>query len=109
MNPIRVLLALFAAAAILGCGAPRPDAVQADQAPATSEPESVPVEAVTLNCPVMPSMEVDVAQAVAEGRFVDHEGRRFVFCCPGCPEVFKKNPERYAEAESIPIPEEPAG
>ena len=27
--------------------------------------------------------------------YVDHEGRRIYFCCPACPETFKKNPSKY--------------
>lgn len=107
MRHIRLVLALSAAAVILGCGPSSNDA----SAPAAAAPTETaePAAAVTkVNCPVMPSMEVDVAQAVAEGLYVDHEGRRYVFCCGGCPEVFKKDPARYADAESVPIPDEPA-
>lgn len=106
MRHFRFVLALSAAAVVLGCGSSTTDT----PAPAAAAPsETVEPAAVTkVNCPVMPSMEVDVAQAVADGLYVDHEGRRYVFCCPGCPEVFKKDPARYADAESVPIPVEPA-
>ena len=27
--------------------------------------------------------------------YVDHEGKRVYFCCPACPETFRKDPARY--------------
>jgi len=27
--------------------------------------------------------------------FADYAGKRVYFCCPGCEETFKKNPETY--------------
>ncbi len=27
--------------------------------------------------------------------YVDYQGQRIYFCCPGCIDVFKKNPEAY--------------
>lgn len=27
--------------------------------------------------------------------YADYQGQRVYFCCPGCPEAFKKNPEAY--------------
>lgn len=39
-------------------------------------------------CPVMGS-------AVNKKLFEDHEGKRVYFCCEGCREPFKKNPEKY--------------
>lgn len=29
--------------------------------------------------------------------FIDHNGKRIYFCCSGCIENFKKNPEKYLE------------
>jgi YHS domain-containing protein len=39
-------------------------------------------------CPVMGG-EIDKAI------FVDYNGKRIYFCCAGCPNEFKKNPEKY--------------
>jgi len=36
--------------------------------------------------------------------YVDYQGKRIYFCCPGCPAEFKKDPEKYLkkmEAEGI--------
>lgn len=29
--------------------------------------------------------------------FQDYKGQRYYFCCEGCPESFKKEPEKYAD------------
>jgi YHS domain-containing protein len=29
--------------------------------------------------------------------YVDYKGQRIYFCCPGCPDIFKKDPERYLQ------------
>lgn len=29
--------------------------------------------------------------------FVDYQGERIYFCCPGCPEVFNKDPAKYVK------------
>ncbi len=39
-------------------------------------------------CPVM-------GNPVDPKVFVDHNGRRIGFCCPGCDDLFKANPEKY--------------
>jgi YHS domain-containing protein len=36
--------------------------------------------------------------------YVDYQGKRIYFCCPGCPAEFSKDPEKYLkkmEAEGI--------
>ncbi|MGO9620472.1 MAG: YHS domain-containing protein [Desulfobaccales bacterium] len=36
--------------------------------------------------------------------FIDYQGKRIYFCCPGCPAEFSKDPEKYLkkmEAEGI--------
>lgn len=61
-----------------------------------------------VSCAVMPNDKVDVAKATANKMFADYKGRRFYFCCEGCPDAFKKNPEKYAKtAESTAIPKAP--
>ncbi|MEX2242295.1 MAG: YHS domain-containing protein [Fimbriimonadaceae bacterium] len=46
-----------------------------------------------LICPVMKSVIKSENTAVG---FHDHEGKRYYFCCDGCPEVFKKDPAKWA-------------
>ncbi len=45
-------------------------------------------------------MTVDVARAEAAGLLVEHEGRTYAFCRPGCRRAFLEGPEEYvAQAE----------
>jgi YHS domain-containing protein len=57
-----------------------------------------------VHCPVMSANVVDVAQATKSKLYLDYKGRRYLFCCGGCPAAFKASPEKYKNAESIPIP-----
>ena len=53
--------------------------------------------------------KLDVAKATKSHMFTDYKGRRYFFCCDGCPQTFKKNPAKYAKtATSIPTPVSPA-
>jgi len=56
------------------------------------EPAANTVEATgeqTL-CPVMD-------QPINKELFVEYEGKKVYFCCPGCEETFAKAPEKYIE------------
>ena len=49
--------------------------------------------------------KIDIAQATKDKMFADYKGRRYFFCCNGCPQEFKANPAKFAKtAESIPTP-----
>jgi YHS domain-containing protein len=56
-------------------------------------------------CPVL-------AGNVDKKVYTDYKGHRYYFCCKGCDEQFKKNPEKYIEkmkAEGITPEKTPAG
>ena len=57
-----------------------------------------------VECPVMKGHKVNVKEATGKKAFADHKGRRYFFCCAGCAPEFKKNPEKFAKAESLPTP-----
>lgn len=40
-------------------------------------------------CPVMQKNKINPKV------FVDHEGRRVYFCCPGCTDAFEQDPQRF--------------
>jgi len=61
----------------------------------------------TIHCAVMPDDEVVIAKATKDKMYQDYKGRRYFFCCTGCPSAFAKNPAKYAKAESIPTPKAP--
>jgi YHS domain-containing protein len=61
-----------------------------------------------VKCPVMKASKVNIASATKAKMFADYKGRRYFFCCAGCPEAFKANPAKFAKgAESIPTPKKP--
>jgi YHS domain-containing protein len=61
-------------------------------------------------CPVM------AGGKIKKSLYVDHDGKRIYFCCPGCPRAFKKDPEKYLKKlkaegvalEDAPVAEAPA-
>ena len=62
-----------------------------------------------VKCPVMRGNSVDIAAATKAKMFSDYKGRRYFFCCPGCPGAFKANPAKFAKgAQSIPTPKKKA-
>ena len=57
-----------------------------------------------IRCAVQGS-KTSIKQAMKDKMFTDYKGRRYFFCCSGCPEEFKAHPEKYAKkADSIPTP-----
>jgi YHS domain-containing protein len=42
-------------------------------------------------------MTVDVEQARADDRTLDHDGRTYAFCSKGCRLEFEESPDTYAE------------
>jgi len=67
--------------------------------------QAKPKAPTELPCPVMTSHKVKIADATKKKMFADHGGRRYFFCCAGCPPAFKANPKKYAKKElSIPTP-----
>ena len=64
-------------------------------------------EAKVLHCAVQSKDTVDPVKATKDGMFADYKGRRYYFCCAGCPEAFKKDPAKYAKLaakDSVPTP-----
>lgn len=67
--------------------------------------QAKPKAPTELACAVMPSHKVKIAEATKTKMFSDFKGRRYFFCCAGCPGAFKANPAKYAKKEySIPTP-----
>lgn len=58
----------------------------------------------TIQCAVMPSDKVDVAKATKDHMYADYKGRRYFFCCAGCPDTFKKDPAKFSKSPSIATP-----
>lgn len=47
-------------------------------------------------CPVMGTVITDKSKAVGT---YDYEGKRYYFCCGGCPEMFEADPAKYANGK----------
>jgi YHS domain-containing protein len=58
----------------------------------------------TIHCAVMTNNIVNIPKATKNHMFADYKGKRYFFCCDGCPQAFKKNPAKYAKNDSIPVP-----
>jgi YHS domain-containing protein len=93
MNRLRkIVLAAFvvgAAGLLVGCGREAPESA----APAPPEVTEAPEPEATITQTVCPVMGGEIDEDI----YVDHGGRRIYFCCPGCPEQFNKDPEKYLE------------
>lgn len=63
-----------------------------------------PAAPTKIACAVMPAHKVTIADAIKKKMFADYKGRRYFFCCGGCPAEFKANPEKYKNAPSVPAP-----
>ena len=68
-----------------GHDAPAEEPVVPPQAHGEADPDRAPENAI---CPVMGN-EVDPEV------YVDYEGRRIGFCCPGCDKLFLEDPAKY--------------
>jgi len=76
-------------------------AVSAMALSAFAGPKTPPKE---IACAVMPSHKVNIADATKHKMYADYNGKRYFFCCGGCPGAFKADPKKYAKAASIPTP-----
>jgi YHS domain-containing protein len=107
-----IIIAASAAIAIFmaGCNSGNTDAAPSTSSPtasattgaagttgATATPVAYKNTAGKLECPVMHT-EIE-SEAKAAG-YQDHDGKRFYFCCEGCPEEFKADPAKYASTHS---------
>jgi YHS domain-containing protein len=71
---------------------------------ASAQAKKAPKPKTTIHCAVMTDDPVKIADATKNKMYADYKGRRYFFCCAGCPDAFKKNPAKYAKNESIPTP-----
>ncbi len=60
-------------------------------------------------CAVMKDHKVNIKTATKAKMYADHEGKRYFFCCAGCPDAFKKDPAKFKDAPSIPTPKAKKG
>jgi YHS domain-containing protein len=61
---------------------------------ATAKAEVTPYDAAQKICPVMKG---DIDKNV----YLDYQGKRVYFCCPGCKDTFLKTPGKYLAAMGV--------
>lgn len=65
---------------------------------------ATPKNPTTISCAVMSNNKVNIANATKKHMYADYKGRRYFFCCAGCPAAFKADPAKFAKSASIPTP-----
>ncbi len=88
----------FALVSILSVAVVGIGVAQTKKLPKPAKPQTV------INCAVMPNDPVKIAEATKTKMYADYKGRRYYFCCAGCPGAFKKDPAKYAKNASLPTP-----
>lgn len=109
---ITVAAALLALGTIfvVGCNSAKPDSATEPGTTTTSDkqmPEMSPEEHASMGetvaytnekgelvCPVQGDV---IPSAEKAAGFQDYKGKRYYFCCAGCPEAFAADPEKYAK------------
>lgn len=69
--------------------------------------KKAPATPKTIACAVMSTNKVDIAKATKNKMYADYKGKRYFFCCGGCPDAFKADPAKFAKSASIPTPKAP--
>jgi len=91
---------------VAGCGQPAESATPEPSTSPTTSTEA-PVESTTVAftnnkgeivCPVMGTTIEDKDKAVGHQ---DHNGKRYYFCCAGCPDQFKDDPAKFEDGKAI--------
>jgi YHS domain-containing protein len=97
--------ALFAFV-VAGCGQPAEPATPeggtapttTTEAPVESTPAAFTNEKGEIVCPVMGTVIENKDKAVG---YQDHNGKRYYFCCGGCPDQFKDDPAKFEDGKAI--------
>lgn len=96
-----LVIVTFVAAALIAVGCASNTEAEQTASPAQTQ-EAKPVAFTNdegkLICPVMGTPIESEEKAVG---YADHDGKRYYFCCDGCPEQFKADPAKYAEGASL--------
>ena len=102
MNKTLLLASTAAIAIIAGCAGTTPTTTQT--APNklnnnSATPVAFRNDKGQIQCPVMGSVIASEDKAIS---YQDHNGKRYYFCCDGCPDSFKKDPKKYEDGKALP-------
>ncbi len=90
---IGVLIPLLAIVVLLtGCQKDKP--VVGTQTVATTAKEAAPAPAQAAQTPEQTTCPV-MGGPINKSIFIEYQGKKVYFCCNGCPDMFKANPEKY--------------
>ena len=97
---VTIVLAFGAFALFAGCQKEKPMA--GTQATQTKTQGTVPMKHEATPAPAQPVAQVAeqttcpvMGGAIDKNVFIEHQGKKVYFCCNGCPDTFKANPEKY--------------
>lgn len=100
----KFFLPLFALAAVAIVGCSKPADAPAEEKATTTTSTTTPASGASLAnytdaegnliCPVKGNK---IASAEAATGSQEFEGKKYYFCCQGCPEAFAKDPAKYAK------------
>ncbi len=83
---LSISVVLMGLVALQGCQT----AESKNRAATTVEPaKEIGQQAVQTNCPIMEEMAID------KSVYTEYKGKKVYFCCAGCINPFKENPEKY--------------
>lgn len=97
MRSLAIIIGIMVVSALLlvgtsGCDKADHEGHEHGAAKPEAEPEAAKpaaeVEIAQKTCPVM-------GGAIKKDVYTDHKGRRVYFCCAGCIDAFKKDPDKY--------------
>lgn len=75
-----------------------PEPTVSTSASTESSPDAFTNENGEIVCPVMGGVIASADKAVGHQ---DYEGKRYYFCCGGCPDQFKADPAKFADGKAI--------
>jgi YHS domain-containing protein len=94
---VGVVSVMFVLALVAGCRKEKPaaqtQAQQMENMPmhdhaSMSQGAGKTVATEQTTCPIM-------GNPIDKNIFVEYQGKKVYFCCKGCPDIFKANPEKY--------------
>lgn len=91
MMMVAALVAVMLAVLVYigGCGREQPQQASTPEHPSEAQTQTDVVAIEQKTCPVMEGNPIN------KNIFVEYKGKKVYFCCKGCPDTFKANPEKY--------------
>ena len=85
---VMLLLAGFLTVGLIGLTGCKEESEPVTPPPDSNAPETASATIEQTTCPVM-------AGAIDKNIFVEYQGQKVYFCCPGCKQKFEEEPQKY--------------